>query len=274
MEPNWGMLAKNQEDPETIEEAIERLIDVHNEDETSHIGEGRSLEQHKASEVIDHPALSLVADKYSDGSVGFIKNIYSDKNTLDVNMANSEDWLDVLVGTGSNLAIQNGYANIFPGNAVDDYAMRTTENWNYLFVGDTDVNPFYAFTALLDTPTKFDAYLGFGNQTPEDEDGFVGFYWNKVNQEMKAKVTKFSGTDVSSDALTFDKTLLNSFMIEVLEGGAVIKFYINNILVFTFEEAAYSFNSETGPTFKIIRRETGFCSMSVGSFSHYQNLEA
>jgi len=34
--PTWGMLEKSQVDSETIEEAIARLIDEHNEDEEAH----------------------------------------------------------------------------------------------------------------------------------------------------------------------------------------------------------------------------------------------
>ena len=63
--PTWGMLAKGQDDPETIEEAIARLIAAHNADENSHLGEGESLQSHKASAIIDHVAGSLVADKMS-----------------------------------------------------------------------------------------------------------------------------------------------------------------------------------------------------------------
>ena len=59
----WGMLEKSQADPETIEEAIARLILVHGEDETSHLGAGESLQSHKASLIIDHIARSIVTDK-------------------------------------------------------------------------------------------------------------------------------------------------------------------------------------------------------------------
>jgi hypothetical protein len=60
---NWGLLQKSQEDDETIEEAIARLIVEHNENEEAHTAEGQSLQSHKASEVIDHLANSIVSDK-------------------------------------------------------------------------------------------------------------------------------------------------------------------------------------------------------------------
>lgn len=67
--PVWGNLAKSQTDAEKIEEAIVRLITEHNDDETAHLGAGQSLQSHKAAEIIDHLAESIVEDKIGDGEV-------------------------------------------------------------------------------------------------------------------------------------------------------------------------------------------------------------
>ncbi|MFA5298131.1 MAG: hypothetical protein WC389_07985 [Lutibacter sp.] len=63
------MLAKSQTDNETIEEAIDRIVAEHNADETSHLGVGESLQSHKAAEIIDHLASSIIADKIGIGEV-------------------------------------------------------------------------------------------------------------------------------------------------------------------------------------------------------------
>jgi parallel beta-helix repeat protein len=61
--PFWGELQKSQIDPEKIEEAIQRLLNAHNEDPDAHLGPGGSLYSHKASTVIDHIAESIIEDK-------------------------------------------------------------------------------------------------------------------------------------------------------------------------------------------------------------------
>lgn len=61
----WGGLAKAQDDPETIEEAIARMIDEHKDDTDAHAEEGQSLTLHRANEVVDHPEGSVLADKES-----------------------------------------------------------------------------------------------------------------------------------------------------------------------------------------------------------------
>lgn len=63
MSENWGDLAKSQTDAETIEEAIDRLIQAHDDDPDAHLETGQSLQSHKASEIIDHLANSIVRDK-------------------------------------------------------------------------------------------------------------------------------------------------------------------------------------------------------------------
>ena len=63
---NWGELTKALDDPETIEEAIERLISEHNDNPDAHLGENGALLSHKASEIIDHLAYSIVSDKIAE----------------------------------------------------------------------------------------------------------------------------------------------------------------------------------------------------------------
>ena len=65
----WGQLAKAQDDPETIEEAIARLIAEHETNAGAHTGAGEALETHKTQVIVDHPAGSIVEDKLDSGAV-------------------------------------------------------------------------------------------------------------------------------------------------------------------------------------------------------------
>jgi len=67
--PVWGMLEKAQDDDQTIDEAIAAKIAEHNADEEAHQAAGESLNLHKSDEVIDHPAGSVVGDKYENESI-------------------------------------------------------------------------------------------------------------------------------------------------------------------------------------------------------------
>ena len=61
----WGSLSKNQDDNETIEEAIARLVAVHLADSDAHIEAGQSLYTHKGQAIVDHPQSSIIMDKYN-----------------------------------------------------------------------------------------------------------------------------------------------------------------------------------------------------------------
>lgn len=66
--PPWGDLPKSQVDPQLITQAIDAAIAAHEADPTAHLGDGESLQQHKSNDVVDHPAMSIVPDKFSVGN--------------------------------------------------------------------------------------------------------------------------------------------------------------------------------------------------------------
>lgn len=59
----WGDLARANNDPTLIDEAIATAVDAHNDDPDAHLGDGQALESHRAAEIIDHLAESVVNDK-------------------------------------------------------------------------------------------------------------------------------------------------------------------------------------------------------------------
>lgn len=59
----WGQMQKGQGDSELIEGAISRMLQVHDDDPDAHLETGQALQSHKASEIIDHLAESIVNDK-------------------------------------------------------------------------------------------------------------------------------------------------------------------------------------------------------------------
>ena len=97
--PNWGQLQKALDDPETIEQAIERLIAVHESDPEAHLGDGESLEAHKTAEVIDHPERSIPTDKYSTSEI-----------LLPILVSNDSAWQEessLVIGTPGGLYLRN-----------------------------------------------------------------------------------------------------------------------------------------------------------------------
>ena len=59
----WGDLDRANNDGTKIDQAIDEAITAHNDDPDAHLGADQALESHRASEIIDHRAESVVNDK-------------------------------------------------------------------------------------------------------------------------------------------------------------------------------------------------------------------
>ena len=124
--PNWGQLQKALDDPETIEEAIARLIAVHEEAPTSHLGDGESLENHKTAEVIDHPERSIPTDKYSTSEV-----------LVSFHPNNTEAWVT------ENVSLTPTLAGIFLRNSSTDDSQSLLAG--SIFEVPSDLTPYSFF---------------------------------------------------------------------------------------------------------------------------------
>jgi hypothetical protein len=67
----WDSLAKNQTDPETIEEAINRIVSAHNNEPTSHAEDNQSIAVHRTNDILDHKAGAVLADKWTMSELDF-----------------------------------------------------------------------------------------------------------------------------------------------------------------------------------------------------------
>lgn len=65
----WGDKPKSAVDPSTVDQEIDLKIQDHLDDPDAHLEVGQSLQSHKASEIIDHLARSIVTDKIKELAV-------------------------------------------------------------------------------------------------------------------------------------------------------------------------------------------------------------
>lgn len=128
----WGQLPKAQDNSDTIDDAIAAAIAAHESDPESHLGEGESLEAHRAFGVLDHPPGSVVADKTSSSELIW-ENFFTDLSI----------WFDY----GSIIAMDGGGVNLDtydPGNIARLYGAPFDQNivlnFSKDFIFDSTVN--------------------------------------------------------------------------------------------------------------------------------------
>lgn len=212
-DPAWGMLSKSQDNPETIEQCIARLIAEHNNNEAAHLAEGQSLSSHKASEIIDHLARSVWRDKLA-----------FDRFQIDDHFDTIDTW-----GKSANVFLDNiGQVSLSTTNVTNN-----RQNF-YIIAGDATqeaglipTNPIFETRVKLSHAVNQNAYIIHG-----DPDVPAGVGFKIVNGSLYA--VWFDGASAEhTQAITgVTVTNWNLYRVEIVD-GVNIKFYVNGILKYT-----------------------------------------
>jgi hypothetical protein len=211
----WGMLSKSQEDNETVEEAIARIVAEHNNNAEAHLAEGQSLQSHKAAEILDH----LI---YSVKLANFERNLFN--KVVAVSSFQSLDSFDIMsVETEFNFAgvwINTDTGSTDMAYIAPNLSEGTNVNWQSNPVSDLSFK-FYL-------GGDHDIYFGIGDTALSGPGPFCGF---KVhNGVLSACVWDEDGNnDVSEVISGITLTDFNNYHIEFVDGEGA-KFYINGEL--------------------------------------------
>jgi len=218
---NWGDLTKSQEDGETIEEAIARLIAVHNADEESHLAEGQSLESHKASEVIDHLAGSVIEDKIGDQEVSNEKFKFN-QFKLESYFESIDAWTS---GVGGTASLTEGLASLLlsTGTTINSWLRLNGEAWTEGDAVDYLKNPRFITIARTMSVTDQEIYLIAGSW---DLDGFGFYIEDGTLYAIHIKDGTEYKTDISSGITVTDWHRYKA----IYTSGSKIEFYVDDVL--------------------------------------------
>lgn len=227
--PLWGQLQKSQDDPETIEEAINRLIDEHNNDPESHLDEGESLSQHKQDDVIDHPAFSVVPDKFEP--ITNITNSWVTEFLSPANFTTSGDGVATPVFKATRIRSNGQQNDTFNLSILD---VLFDEGEEFFNLSDFTCN-FDFWTRLF--PFNQASYFfgvnvsGHGFANPGDGANGVGF--NLASDGKLYAVWQAIGDSLSSSEITGVNTFeTHKYSIRFTPGESII-FMVDDVTVFT-----------------------------------------
>lgn len=143
-DPVWGMLSKALDNAQTIDEAITAGIEAHEADSNAHQGAGESLETHRAQDIIDHPAGSVVMDKFPNKRI-----IVSSFESLD-------GW-----EKAGNYTIKVGGLTIYTTAVANNKSVVYAIPGGWVGL-DWDRNFFWKTVARLNASTSQTVYIGVG----------------------------------------------------------------------------------------------------------------
>jgi len=218
--PLWGLLEKAQDDSETIEAAIARLITAHKNDPTSHLGAGESLELHKAEDIIDHPPGSVLPDKWSFSDFDFDTNFESLAGFTKTAGVVNTSWPGVSFDLENPVSITQtlraNLAGVFAtGNMQHDYICDT-----YFLIDSSDSKEIINIGLTDNAMTTY--YLGFR---------VTGGNLYGVARWSAAEQLTASLGSVSSPTIQFVRVFYDY-------GANLITFYLNGVSVGTMTPAA------------------------------------
>jgi len=212
--PNWGELAKSVDDPETIEEAIVRLIAEHAADPTAHLGSGESLEAHKTEGMIDHPAGSVAVDKLPQKRV-----IISAYESLD-------GWLDFATGSGGK-SHDLGTVQVTTGATINSTSVVwTVPSFRSALLMNKNFS--WKSTVKFSHNTSQLSYFGIGYIA--DGADFNGFGFKVSGGQLYAWMGDFTNfTEFEITGVTL--TTPHAYEIRYQADPQVVRFYIDGTLV-------------------------------------------
>lgn len=218
-DPVWGQLAKAQDDPQTVEEAINAAIAAHEADPEAHLGDGESLQTHRQNDIIDHPAGSVLGDKFTKSEFVFTPTFESFDN-----------WSKA----GTTVQAEPGGLKLGTNNTTNAVA--------YLYAGADYIpvayGPAVATTlqAVLacSSITNYTAYfLAGSNELVNDTPG-IGFKF--LNGTVYAVEAYYSGGSYHEATLSVGTYAANAFhlyRVQVVPSENKAYFYIDGVQVGT-----------------------------------------
>lgn len=219
--PVWGNLEKSQVDNETIEEAIDRRIQAHEDDPDAHIETGESLESHKSSEVIDHVRESIVADKIGDGEIIGITTGFIIFNTI-------FESIDGYAKTG-NIGFAADVLEIKTGANTNDSASLYKRLPPEIYGATWDKNRILEVNFSTDSGVEIECDIIIGDRGIKRHIGF-----KIVNGQVGATIG--DGTDETTFGFAGVHPSNNTKGRIVYTAGEKCEFYINGVLKHTFTE--------------------------------------
>lgn len=228
----WGDKSRTVNDPTLIDEAIEQAVSSHNDDPDAHLGEEQALQSHRAAEIIDHLAESVVNDKIHSAARAYIAIVGSgqdgDFDTIQAAVAYAAG-----VGGGTILLMAGSYylsQNINLPTNINLYAAdpeATTvycngaSNRQFIIVDDLVTGQ---LTSYIENITFVALSDGVFTQNSTAVSGFARNYF---------KNCKFTG-GYNYFSTKYNRVIINDCSIEIGSSAAIKSNYyydINNLFM-------------------------------------------
>jgi hypothetical protein len=256
---NWGLLPKSQIDSTTIDAEIDAKIAAHEADPTAHMGVGESIDMHRKNDVIDHPANSVVADKYApylSGSLLFHEDGRGAPGWITVKTGADNEVTPVMFGTflhGENST----------GTRADVAIPFAGYNTTY-----ATEEAYLEFFAMFSSSEGLDSWISLGYGDIYTMGNGAGFRYKASNGHLYA-FHKVGATFYDTDLGAPPADEFHKYKVVLKDGN--FNFYVDDSFV-----ALHNSNMPTGSassllTFGVVPHTGSSGSIYIRYFEYYQS---
>jgi hypothetical protein len=225
-DPVWGLLAKAQDDPQTILEAIDEKIAAHEADEEAHLGVGESLQSHRASEIIDHYASSVIEDKIKNGEITLSKKSWSEFEFLSF-----FESLDAWDYSPAGVAVGLAGCALQTSTTINTVKYLSGEGLGDADATDWTKKMLMQVAAKLSSITNQTVYFMLGSVNMDGTDNSFGF---KVSNGTLYAIHIVSDgedqTEYTAEITGVTLTDFNIYRAEWDPTSQIFSFYVNGVL--------------------------------------------
>lgn len=216
----WGLMPKSQVSGQKIEERVAEMIQDHEQDPDAHLDEGEALSSHRASEIIDHRAESIVQDK-------LIKAFFEP-----FIIHGSFQSLDAFYYTASYVELSLDGLEVFTAATTNHRAFLEARA-SSPFSLDYSENPRLDMPVQLSHSTNILSFWGMGDLEGYFDEYFCGFKYSSGTLYARMYSTNV-GVDRLLEITGIDCTQYHVYSVAYKAGFGAL-YYVDNVLVATIE---------------------------------------
>ncbi len=244
----WGLLAKTQTDPQTIDEAIDAKVAAHEADPDSHLGTDESLQSHKAAVILDHLIGSVVTDK------------------LTMTEYRVHSIFDSLVGYNLTGNVQNDYwfgMTLWSDYSPANPARAVSKDSIVPDFIDYSKNILFQVTAQIVETTNKKVFFGFGFLSAGDVVNGIGF---KIVNSTLYGYSYASGALVTATLSGVTLTDTNVYRAQWDKDLGQVTFFVNGVEKGSIANASPTGGGDGDVLFSIEATASGECQLNVFDF--------
>lgn len=214
----WGTLVKSGTENETIEQYIDSRLATHNDDGDAHMGVGQSIDVHRKETIIDHPAGSVLGDKYTNREFTFQPTF---EDTGRYILSGNVPSFSIGGFRAQTSSTTNNTVQLAASGQYSPTYYSGNQNATFQFTARVGAGSFYDSYVVLGEIGRYDVQDGIGFRFHDGDLLAVRHYYDN-NYTLQSEEFLVSGVNVTHKHIYRVNQNVDEGIIEFMVDGSVV----------------------------------------------------